>query len=84
MTELPDSALPHCLLCDKPVWPGARVLHEVVGFTRERHGGGANHIIGRKETGRIVCATCALAVQRGDSAEQLSLLGQPTERRRDT
>jgi hypothetical protein len=82
LNELPDSAYPPCLICSKPVRPGTRVLHEVLGFTRHRHGGGANHIIGRRETGRVVCDDCAPSVQRG-FVEQLSLLGQPTDRRED-
>jgi len=72
--ELPESAYPRCLRCGEPTRPSSLVLHEVVGFTRPRGGGGANHIVARTETGRVVCANCAPAVQRGDHPRQEALL----------
>jgi hypothetical protein len=61
--ELPESAYPRCLVCGEAARPSPRVLHEVVGYTRPRSAGGANHIIARRETGRVVCAVCAEWVQ---------------------
>jgi hypothetical protein len=59
-----------CLRCKKPIRHDDRnVLREVTGFTRPRDQGGANHIIARHETGRLVCGECAIL-------EQAGLLGQ--------
>lgn len=72
--EVPESAYPRCLHCGGPVRPGSRVLAEVVGYTRPRAAGGANHIIARRETGRLVCEDCSPKVQRGEPAGQGRLL----------
>lgn len=74
MSALPSSAYARCASCGEPVKPSPLVLHEVVGYTRPRSDGGANHIIARRETGRLVCADCSLSVQRGDDPAQGSLL----------
>ena len=74
--ELPASAFPVCMFCGALVTrPGSPlVLHEVTGFTRPRSAGGANHIIARKETGRVVCDRCALRVTAdGYATEQEAL-----------
>lgn len=72
--DLPTSAYKRCLVCGEPVVPSARVLHEVVGYTRPRSAGGANHIIARRETGRVVCAKCSEGVQSGVDWRQEALL----------
>ena len=72
--DLPASAFPRCLVCGEPVQPNSRTLAEVVGYTRPRSAGGANHIIGRRETGRVVCERCAIGVQAGIDERQGSLL----------
>jgi len=46
------------------------MLYEVVGFTRPCSQGGANHIIARRETGRVVCARCAPRVEAGIDVSQ--------------
>ena len=78
MSTLPRSAYPPCMFCRAPIErPGSSlVLHEVTGFTKPRSAGGANHIIGRTETGRLVCANCAGRVLRGIGLDQDSLLDQ--------
>jgi hypothetical protein len=64
--ELPESALPRCLVCGEPVpTMRGRVLYEVHGYERPRAGGGANHIIARRLTGRVVGECCADRVQSG-------------------
>lgn len=71
---LPESALQRCLVCGEPIDPfGARVLREVVGFTRSRHAGGANHIVARRETGRLVGSCCAERVQAGAATQEALL-----------
>lgn len=70
MTSLPSSAYPACLACSGPVVPSVRVLHEVVGYTRSRSQGGTNHLIARRETGRLICDRCAPSIQRGDDPRQ--------------
>jgi hypothetical protein len=62
--DLPASAYPRCLACDRPITrpDGPLVLTEVVGYTRPRSQGGANHIIGRRATGRFLCEACSLRV----------------------
>ena len=71
MSVLPDSALPRCLVCGEIVRnpDSPRVLHEIRGFTRPRSQGGANHIIARHETGRVVGDCCAGRVQAGASPQ---------------
>jgi hypothetical protein len=71
--ELPDSAYPRCLQCGGPAKPSPRLLHEIVGYTRPRNAGGANHIIARRETGRVVCARCAETVQSGAEGQEALL-----------
>lgn len=73
--RLPDSALPRCLVCGEIVRrpDGERVLHEIRGFTRPRYAGGANHIIARATTGRIVGDCCAERVQAGATDTQLRI-----------
>lgn len=77
MTVLPESALPRCLVCGSvfdPIGPASsRVLREVVGYTRPRDQGGANHIIARRETGRLVGPCCAERVQAGVSTQEALL-----------
>jgi hypothetical protein len=72
VSALPDSAYPVCVGCGGPIYePDSRlVLHEVSGWTRLREQGGANHVIARRETGRLACADCALTLQRTGSFEQ--------------
>jgi ribosomal protein L34E len=72
MTELPASAYPKCANCGDPITrPDSRlVLHEVTGFTRARDAGGANHIVARRETGRLICADCGVSLQRTGSLDQ--------------
>lgn len=72
--ELPDSAYPRCLVCGEPVAPSRRMLHEIVGYARTRNAGGANHIIARRETGRIVGDCCAARVSAGVDEGQGALL----------
>jgi hypothetical protein len=74
MSELPASAYKNCMICGSLVTPSTRTLREVVGFTSFRSGGGANHIIGRRETGREVCIDCSERVRRGDDVTQEALL----------
>jgi len=70
--EIPESAYPRCMFCGAPVRSMRLALQEVTGFTRHRDAGGANHIIGRPETGKIVGAECGCAgrVQRGEPFDQ--------------
>jgi hypothetical protein len=76
MSALPDSAYPTCIGCGAAIRePDSRlVLHEVIGYTRSREAGGANHIVARRETGRLVCADCGLTVQRTGHLEQGRLI----------
>jgi len=75
MIEPPESAWPICCICGESVRGSSRaLLHEVVGFERERDAGGTNHLIARRRTGRIVGPCCARRVQRGDVAQQTFLV----------
>jgi hypothetical protein len=69
--ELPESAKPRCVACGEPIEHVE--LFEVTGFERERRQGGANQIIARRRTGRVVGSCCARKVQAG-TAEQGVLL----------
>lgn len=72
---IPESAYPRCMDCDQPFDPTHRLtLREVVGFCRSRDAGGQNHVIGRVETGRMVCPACAPKRQRGIDPGQGTLL----------
>ena len=72
--DLPASAYKRCLVCGEPVRPTSRTLTEIVGYTRPRSAGGANHVIARRETGRVVCDVCAERVQAGIDEGQEALL----------
>lgn len=71
--ELPESALPRCIICEKPIDRlRTGVLHEITGFERDRSAGGTNHVVGRERTGRVVGLCCAYKVQSG-RIEQVTL-----------
>jgi hypothetical protein len=74
--EIPESAYPRCMFCGAPIHSLRLALQEVHGYTRHRDAGGANHIIRREETGKIVGAECGCAgrVQRGDPLDQGTLV----------
>lgn len=74
--SLPDSAFPKCVGCGEVIRdPDSRlVLHEVIGYTRTREAGGANHVVARRETGRLICAECAGPLQRTGHLEQGRLI----------
>lgn len=61
---------PICLVCGTPVRDSSRLLYEVTGYERVRSQGGANHIVARQRTGRVVGACCAERVQRGDTMQE--------------
>jgi hypothetical protein len=49
-------------------------FREVSGIEQRRAQGGANKIIGRKETGRRICAPCVSKIERGIPINQGTLL----------
>jgi hypothetical protein len=51
-----------CCYCGEPASDHYR---EVTGWEMRRSGGGANQIIGRKETGRHACQECIRQIQIG-------------------
>lgn len=66
--------------CSSPLDPDSTlVLREVVGFTQHRSQGGANQIIGRRETGRVLCPNCGLRLQQTGIPTQSDLFGAPVE-----
>lgn len=73
LDDLPVSAFPRCVECGSPVRSTTRVLHEIVGYERDRSQGGTNHVIARRRTGRIVGPCCAERVQAG-VADQTTLV----------
>ena len=50
------------------------VLHEVIGYSRDRTAGGQNHVRFRRLTGRAMCGDCAARLQYAGSARQEALL----------
>jgi len=69
--ELPDSARNHCMICGEPVDHVG--LYEVTGFEEPRSQGGANKIIDRRRTGRVV-GTCHAEAVKGRRVDQMSLI----------
>jgi len=64
-----------CAACSEQITFADRgVLHEVTGWSKPRAEGGTNHVIGRQETGRMVCGRCAALHKRGLPAGQAALL----------
>jgi hypothetical protein len=51
-----------CCFCDQAVNDHYR---EVTGWEVRRAGGGANQIVGRKETGRFACNACIRQIRDG-------------------
>lgn len=77
--DVPDSAYPHCLDCDRPVDPADMLaLREVTGFKKHRNQGGQNHVLYPRETGRVLCGGCAIrwksTAKARTTPEQESLL----------
>lgn len=60
----------HCMKCKRGPLTGPGLLYEVTGFEEPRSQGGANKIVNRRRTGRIICGGCLHVVQ----GEQESLL----------
>lgn len=59
-----------CVYCGEHVRPDAPgIIREVTGWVRDRSAGGVNHLIERKETGRLAHYSCAI----GDQPEQEGL-----------
>jgi len=71
--ELPESALPRCIVGNHPAKPSHRMLYEITGFERDRSAGGTNHVIARQRTGRVVCDEHALMVQDGRVGQEALL-----------
>jgi transcription elongation factor Elf1 len=68
-------ALMLCAECDERIdVRDPNVLREVTGWSRHRDQGGQNHVIARRETGRLMCGACAARLRAGLSAHQESLL----------
>ena len=64
-----------CQSCRNPVKPDdPNVLREITGWSKPREQGGQNHVIDRRETGALLCGTCALRLQHGLSPQQESLI----------
>lgn len=64
-----------CAACDQQITFADRgVLHEVTGWSKPRTEGGTNHVIGRHETGRMICGRCASLHKQGLPSGQSSLL----------
>jgi hypothetical protein len=68
-----------CCDCDAIVDPTKTgVFREVIGWEKVRMHGGANQIVLRRETGKLMCSGCGevrkLNARRGISAGQTSLL----------
>jgi hypothetical protein len=68
VSVLPESALPRCCECERPLERVA--LYEIVGFERDRAQGGTNHVVARRRTGRVVGSCCVLRVQAGLGEQQ--------------
>lgn len=65
---------PTCMVCGSVVDPNdMSTLREITGFDRERTQGGQNHVRFRRETGRLVCGTCATRWLYSGMAEQQEL-----------
>jgi hypothetical protein len=50
------------------------VLREVAGWYLPRSAGGQNHVIQRRETGRVMCPVCSSRMQHTGLAAQETLL----------
>ena len=63
-----------CHRCTEPLETTTGMLTEVVGYAVERKGGGQNHVIARRPTGRVLCGPCGQRLRIGlDEADQLTL-----------
>lgn len=51
-----------CSFCGKP---SDGIHREVIGWERRERGHGLNHLMMRRETGRVLCADCAYDVRHG-------------------
>lgn len=61
-----------CCYCGNPPDPQYR---EITGWEQLRAEGGANKIIARRETGRLICRQCMVAIRSGaDPVNQMRLL----------
>jgi alkanesulfonate monooxygenase SsuD/methylene tetrahydromethanopterin reductase-like flavin-dependent oxidoreductase (luciferase family) len=64
-----------CVKCGEPINPQDRnVLREIKGWARHRDEGGQNHVIDRRETGRLMCGECGLRIRAGLDPAQGSLI----------
>lgn len=69
------SAWPRCVNCGHPIEPSdTNKLVEVIGWAKLRDAGGQNHVIDRRETGRVMCGECAIRLRSGLPVEQESLI----------
>lgn len=64
-----------CVACGEPVDErDPATLREVVGWDRYRGAvGGQNHVRHRKETGRVICGSCATRWLYAGSTDQTEL-----------
>lgn len=69
--KLPESALPRCQICGKPIDRVA--LYEVRGYREPRSQGGANQIVARQDTGAVVGSCCSVAVKSGRVGQEALL-----------
>ena len=65
--RIPDSALPHCAKCGHGFAPGMNDVYasEISGWSVPRKKGGQNHVVGRRETGRVLCPECTVKLKYG-------------------
>lgn len=63
-----------CASCYAPIDPnkpaGRLMAREVIGYALPRLQGGTNHVLDRRETGRILCPNCTRRVLDGVHLDQ--------------
>ena len=64
-----------CTTCKSPVLPDdPNVLREIVGWMRPHEPGRRDQVVGRRETGGLMCGSCATRLQHGLPPQQETLL----------
>jgi hypothetical protein len=67
-----------CVGCQREIEPNEVVWYEIIGWEKERRGGGTNAVFARTRTGTVMCDGCRLKIKFGGSTGQGDLFAQGT------
>jgi hypothetical protein len=60
----------HCAGCKREIEPNEVIWYEIIGWEKDRRGGGTNAVFDRRRTGSIMCDNCRWKIKFGGSTGQ--------------